>query len=134
MSNVINIEQFKPQKIDTPIQWVKCLLQKKIKSFRDNEKKKIDALFDATYEFYLDLHLTGVDREKLVDIHPVLYKKRYTICTLAYHQAMEALIPILEDDKVNECYKNLQKYVREKNKKTVKANSKSFVSKKIANI
>lgn len=128
MSNVIEMNQFKPQKqqVYTPMQWNENLFETKIKNFRVQKKKKIDALLNATYNFYLDLYLTGVEQNKIVDIHPVFYKKGYTICSLAYYQAMQALIPVLEQNRVNECFKNLQKMKKEKEKQEQKAKSKIF--------
>lgn len=114
MSNVVKMEKHQPKRIETPIQWVKNLFEKRLTICRKERKRKVDALLNATYDFYLDLYLTGVEMNKLVDIHPALYKQKYTICTLAYHQAMEALLPILEEDKVDECYKNLQTYLQKK--------------------
>lgn len=127
MSNVVALETHQPKKIETPIQWVKNLFEKRVAYCRKERKRKIDTLMNATYDFYLDLYLTGVELNKLVDIHPALYKERYTICTLAYRQAREALIPILEEDKVDECYANLQKYLQKKEGNNGRGNGKRVI-------
>ena len=57
---------------------------------------------------------------KLVDIHPSLYRQGYTTCSIAYQLAMEALIPVIREKRVNQAYKALQKYIKEMQLRGVK--------------
>ncbi|MBR1625554.1 MAG: hypothetical protein IJ681_00250 [Bacteroidales bacterium] len=117
-TNVVEMRDYKPEprKITTPITWVKQMFIKCQQFKEQAEKKKIDALLQATYNFYLDMYLTGVEMHKLVDIHPALYRQGYTTCSIAYQLAMEALIPVIEQCRVNECYKALQEHIKQMQK------------------
>lgn len=114
-SNVVELSDYKPEPrhILMPLAWVKQNFVKCQQLKQIAERKKIEALLNATYNHYLDLYLTGVEISKVVDIHPALYKQGYTICSLAYQLSMEALIEVIKEKRVNECYKNLQQHLKE---------------------
>ena len=121
-TNVVEMRDYKPEprKGTKPFAWVKQAFIKCQELKNQMEKQKIDALLQATYNFYLDLYLTGVEMNKLVDIHPALYRQGYTTCSIAYQLAMEALIPVIREKRVNQAYKALQKYIKEMQLRGVK--------------
>lgn len=115
-SNVVYLREpeVAPRKITTPIAWVRTLFEKTKERQEKSEKKKIEDLLEHTYSFYLDLYLTGVEQRKLVDIHPALYRQGYTICSIAMQLAMEQMLSVIRQKRVNECHKNLQEELRNK--------------------
>lgn len=93
-----------------PIAWVKNLYEKYKQSQDDLMKKKIDLLYKNTYKFYLDLYLTGVQQNNLIDFHPAAYRLGITKSALASQLAMERMVEVIKEGRVNECYSNLTKY------------------------
>lgn len=113
MNNVAVLEQPKKEQL-SPLTWVKNLLDKYKQNQDDFMKKKIEFLYKNTYKFYLDLYLTGVEQKNLVDIPACLYKKGYTKSMIASQYAMEAMISVIKEGRINECYTKLVQLLNDK--------------------
>lgn len=99
-----------------PVAWVKNLFESYKQNQDDFMRKKIDFLYKNTYKFYLDLYLTGVEQKSLVDIPAYLYRKGHTKSMIASQYAMQAMISVIRDGRVNECYTNLVEYLKAQKK------------------
>lgn len=82
------------------------------KHLDDIKKKKINELKDAAYDFYLDYYLTHT--KGTVDIHETLYRKRIAICSFASDMAEMIVMKRVNEGKLDQCYKTLQKMKRER--------------------
>ncbi len=72
----------------------------------DIKIKKIQALKDEAYNFYLDLYLTGT--KNTVDIAEFLYREGLTHCQYAENMAEMEITKIIKANRVEECYKLLK--------------------------
>lgn len=86
--------------------WYKRLYQLYCKYQDDIRNKKIQALKDEAYNFYLDLYLTGT--KNTVDIADFLYREGLTHCQYAGNMAEMEITKIIETNRVDKCYKLLK--------------------------
>lgn len=85
---------------------------KRTQKIRRELKKKIKALFLATYDYCLTMYLIDVAKTKKVDLPYFEYTSGRTICTPALNKALSLLDEcVLQQGikKVDECYKSLLK-------------------------
>lgn len=88
------------------MKWYKRLYQLYCKRQNDIRNRKIQALKNEAYDFYLDLYLTGT--KGMVDIAEFLYRERLTHCQWAENMAEMEVTKIIKADRVDECYKLLK--------------------------
>lgn len=113
MNNVVILQRPVETQLN-PIEWVKNLFEKSKQDQDELMKKKIDLLYKNTYKFYLDLYLTGVKQKKSVDFHPAIYKSGQTKSVAATQAAMECMISVIKEGRVNECYSKLTEHLKSK--------------------
>lgn len=93
------------------MKWYKKLYQLYCKHQDDIRNRKIQALKNEAYDFYLDLYLTQT--KGMVDIAEFLYREKLTHCQWAENMAEMEITKIIKANRVDECYKLLkekQKY------------------------
>ena len=105
MSNVYFLSDYK--KVSTikqfPITKLFHGLFETIKKKQDEIKqKKINYLFDISYEYYLDLHL--INKENKIELPDFLYKHGSVIHPQAYRETERIMFEIINNNKVNKCY------------------------------
>jgi len=113
MNNVVTMQRPVEAQLN-PLGWVKNLFEKCTKDQDELMKKKIDFLYKNTYKFYLDLYLTGTKQNNSLDFHPALYKSGATKSVAATKSAMECMISVIKEGRVNECYTKLTEHLKSK--------------------
>lgn len=92
------------------MKWYKKLYQLYCKRQDDIRNKKIQALKNEAYDFYLDLYLTQT--KGMVDIAEFLYREKLTHCQWAENMAEMEVTKIIKANRVDECYKLLKEKQR----------------------
>ena len=73
----------------------------------DIKKKKLEELFDAVYDFYLDLYLTNT--KGTVDIPEVMYRNGNSLCDYALKNTSYQMMRVINEGRINECYTALKR-------------------------
>lgn len=81
----------------------------------DLQRKKIEALLKATYEFYLDFYLTNT--KNTVDFHEAFYKSGDILCDYALKRATSEVLKVINEGRIDECYVSLQEKLKRGNGK-----------------
>ena len=79
-------------------------------------KRKINALVEAAYDYYLDYYLTYT--KGTLDIHEALYKSKLSLCKYAMDMAEKQVDKVIKEKRVDKCYMALLKMKRERTLKT----------------
>jgi len=69
----------------------------------DIQRKKTEFLFQEAYRFFLDIYLTNVVNRG-VDFPDFMYEAGQVICNEAMHKAEEAMLYVIKNNRINECY------------------------------
>jgi len=70
----------------------------------DIKRKKIEFLYQEAYHFFLDSYLMKIAEKGAIDFPPYMYETGKIICQEAQNKAEQALLAVIEADKVNYCY------------------------------
>ena len=74
--------------------------------------RKIKALKNAAYKYYLDFYLTHT--KGTVDIHEALYREGIAVCQFAEDMAEMIVMQRVKEGKLDDCYNALKKMERDR--------------------
>ena len=77
------------------------------------EKKKIDYLYNVAYKYFLDIYLDNLAKNRIRDYHPVLYITGCKTCKYAQWNALNVMIQVINNNRVNQCYQSRKRQEEE---------------------
>ena len=127
MKNVIMIYHGKnfqnKNKQTKPFIWIKNLFNKYKKNQDELTQRKIEFLKNEMYDYYLTLIINRKHSSEKIDLYPAIYEAREAMNPEAKSLSEEAIISVIKDGRVEECY---SKRVRELKKLGRKPAKKIF--------
>ena len=86
---------------------VRRVYENYLKRQDDIKKKKLEELFDAVYDFYLDLYLTNT--KGTVDIPEIMYRNGNSLCDYALKNTSYQMMQVINEGRINQCYTALKR-------------------------